>query len=395
VPYVVDVTGRGPRTGSLVRRGIIGLALIVVVVVVLLMKYRGDFRSVFPATALVTNVGDGLQTGADVKLRGALVGRVGAVRVRPRPGADQLPEHEIDLQLIPAMAEGIPAGVTARVVPTNIFGAPAVELLDPPNATSRPRLARGAVITGDTSSETLQLQTVLNQATRVLRSVEPAKLNVALTNISAALQGRGARVGGIIGRLDAYLSTLNAHTADFSADLTLLGGDLQTLARTAPALLDTVDNAVVTSKTLVDKRAKLTDTLTGARGTADDVEEFLDHAENPFVRLAADGARVAAVLAPQRELIPRSLASVGRATNLLGKGFDQRNGRLDLLFSLSPFTPYTARDCPRYPGLSGPNCGQRVPPPGTPPPSFPFYQAPPAPPPLLPTRERSPSGTGR
>jgi virulence factor Mce-like protein len=395
VPYVVDVSGRGPSTGTLARRGLVALALVVVVVAVLLMKYHGDFRSVFPATALVADVGDGLQPGADVKLRGALVGRVGAVRVRPRPGVDRLPEHEIDLQLIPEMAKGIPAGVTARVVPTNIFGAPAVELLDPPDPTSRPRLAPGAVIAGDTSSRTLQLQTVLNQLTRVLRSVQPAKLNIALTNISAALRGRGQRIGDIIGRLDGYLSTLNAHTPDFAADLTLLGQDLQALARTAPALLDTVDNAVVTSKTLVDKHAKLTAALTDARDTAADAATFLDHAENPFIRLARDGARFAGVLAPQREFIPRSLASLMQATELLGRGFDQKKGGLSLLFSLTPFTPYTARDCPRYPGLAGPNCGDRVPPPGTPPPSFPFYQSPPPPPPLLSTREPTGTGGGR
>jgi virulence factor Mce-like protein len=396
VPYVADVSGRGPSTATLARRGVVALGLVVVVVAALLMKYNGDFRSVFPAAAVVADVGDGLQPGADVKLRGALVGRVGAVRVRPRPGVDRLPGHEIDLQLIPEMAQGIPAGVTARVVPTNIFGAPAVELLDPPDPTGRPRLTPGAIIAGDTSSRTLQLQTVLNQLTRVLRSVQPAKLDVALSNISAALRGRGLRVGDIIDRLDGYLSTLNARTPDFTADLTLFGQDLQALARTAPALLDTVDNVVVTSKTLVDKHAKLTATLIDARATASDAASFLDRAENPFVRLARDGARFAGVLAPQREFIPRSLASLMQGTELLGAGFDQKKGGLSLLFSFTPFTPYTARDCPRYPGLAGPNCGDRVPPPGAPPPSFPFYQRPPPPPPLLPTREptREPARTG-
>jgi ABC-type transporter Mla subunit MlaD len=156
-----------------------------------------------------------------------------------------------------------------------------------------------------------------------------------------------------------------------------------------------VDNAVVTSKTLVDKHAKLTAALTDARDTAADAATFLDHAENPFIRLARDGARFAGVLAPQREFIPRSLASLMQATELLGRGFDQKKGGLSLLFSLTPFTPYTARDCPRYPGLAGPNCGDRVPPPGTPPPSFPFYQSPPPPPPLLSTREPTGTGGGR
>jgi hypothetical protein len=51
VPYVADVSGRGPSTATLARRGVVALGLVVVVVAALLMKYNGDFRSVFPASA--------------------------------------------------------------------------------------------------------------------------------------------------------------------------------------------------------------------------------------------------------------------------------------------------------------------------------------------------------
>jgi len=63
--------------------------------------------------------------------------------------------------------------------------------------------------------------------------VHPAQLNVALTNISQGLPGRGAKIGSIVGRLDPYLTTLNGHTDDFSADLALLGTDLQGVADAA------------------------------------------------------------------------------------------------------------------------------------------------------------------
>ncbi|HEY2205978.1 MAG TPA: MCE family protein [Pseudonocardia sp.] len=382
MPYVADVTGRGPSTATLAARGLVALAVLVVVVAALLMQYKGVFRSVFPATALVTDVGDGITVGADVKLRGALIGSVGDVRVRPgsADGSDGAPQHEVDLLLRPDMATGIPSGVTARVVPTNVFGAPSVELVDPADAAARPKLASGAVIPGDRSAGTLQLQTVMNQLNRVLRAVEPAKLNVALTNLSQALQGRGDRIGSIVGRLDRYLTTLNAHTGDFSADISLLGTDLDALAGTAPDLLETVDNAVVTTRTLVDERDKLTETLTGGTRTADGVDELLDRSGGRLIRVVHDAAGITGTLAPQRELIPRSLASLGVGTQKLGVGFSQGQGGLSLVIGLTPFSPYTAKDCPRYPGLAGPNCGDRVPAPGTPPSSFPYYQGPPAPP---------------
>ena len=362
------------------------LLLVIVVIALLLMQYRGVFRSVFPATAVVTDVGDGLQPGADVKLRGALVGAVSAVGVAPGETPDGLPLHEITLQLKPALAAGIPAGVTARVVPTNAFGAPSVELLDPPTPTGG-LLARGGVIRGDTSEATLQLQTVMSQLNKVLRAVHPAQLNVALTNISQGLQGRGAKIGSIIGRLDPYLTTLNGHTDDFSADVALLGTDLQGLADASPALLDTVDNAVVTTKTIVDKRDDLVHTLTEGTHTADELHGFLSDYDDRIIRVVRDGSDIARVLAPQRDVITHSLISLGGALAKLGTGLNPRTGgSLDLQIGLLPFAPYTAADCPRYPGINGPNCGDKIPPPGALPPSFPFYQGIPPPPPLLPQK---------
>jgi virulence factor Mce-like protein len=378
VPFVPDVTGRGPSTAALARRGVIAAAILVVLVVMLLMRYQGAFQSVFPAIALVDDVGDGVRAGADVKLRGALVGTVGDVRVRPNPGG--APVHEVDLRLRPEMAAGIPVGVTARVVPTNVFGAPSVELLDPAAPTAQ-TLARGAVIAGDRSAGTLQLQTVLNQLNTVLSAVRPSQLNVALTNVSQALQGRGEKIGSIITRTDHYLTTLNAHTPEFTADLALLGTDLQTLAETSPALLDAVDNAVVSTRTIVDERAKLAATLTGGTATADRTDDFLSDAENRFVKVADDANPLTRVLADQHKEIARSLESLGVGTQKLGKGLIQTGGALAIQVSLTPFSPYTAQDCPRYGKMAGPNCADQVPAPGALPPSFPFYQGVPDPPP--------------
>lgn len=367
MPYVVDVSGRGPSTGSLARRGLVTFALLAVVIAVLLAQYRGVFRPTFPATALVVDVGDGVRQGADVKLRGVLVGIVGAVRVRPASssGPAGLPQHELDLELRPELAAGIPAGVTARVVPTNIFGAPSVELVDPqaggPIANSAP-LARGATIPGDESEQALQLQTVMSRLDKVLRAVHPAQLNVALTNIADALRGRGQEIGSIISRLDPYLTTLNGRSDDFTADLRLLGNDLQGLADASPALLDTVDNAVVTAQTLVAKRDQLAAALAGVDTTAGDVNGFLSDNADRIVRVVHDGAGIAGTLAPQRALIPRSLASLGQGATALANGLNrQSGGALSLEFTPTPFAPYTAADCPRYPGLNGPNCGRSVP----------------------------------
>lgn len=383
MPYMPDISGRGPSTAVLAGRGLVAAALLAGLVALLLMRYQGAFQPVFPVVAVVDDIGDGVRAGADVKLRGVLVGSVGEVRVRPGERPGDRPAHEVALRLRPELARDIPSGVTARVVPTNVFGAPSVELLDPAGRVGGPRLARGEVIPGDRSAGTLQLQTVLNRLNRVLRAVEPAKVNVALTNIAQALQGRGERLGSLIGRGDRYLSTLNAHTDDFTADLALLGSDLRTLAEIAPPLLDAVDRVVVTSRTVVEQREQLAATLTGGTLAAHRIDEFLGDAGDDAARVVDHLRGITSTLAPQRDEIPRSLASLGMGTRKLGEAFRQPGGGLSVTFTLSPLHPYTARDCPRYGRLAGPNCDDPVPPPGAVPGSFPFYQAPPEPPPGL------------
>jgi virulence factor Mce-like protein len=263
----------------------------------------------------------------------------------------------IDLDLRPDKAPGIPGSVTARVVPTNTFGSPGVELLDPTDqaAMSRP-LPRDGTILGDTSSATLQLQTVFSELSRVLGAIHPAELNVALTNVAQALQGRGGKINQLIASSDTYLTALNAQSPTFSNDLRLLGTDLQVLHDTAPELLDAVDNAVVTSKTIVDKRDRLVAALTGAHTTAGDVDDFLSDNNNRIINVVHDGRGIAGVLADQKGEITHSLRSVGQGVTLLRTALG--GGLIHLEGTLTPFQPYTSADCPRYRDLSGPNCGK-------------------------------------
>ncbi|WP_028937083.1 MCE family protein [Pseudonocardia spinosispora] len=356
MPFVVDATGRGEPLGALARRGAIALVLVIAVVAALLMQYKGVFRSVVPVTAMVASVGDGVQTGADVKLRGVLVGTVSDVRVAK--DAQGHTAHAIDLALRPDKAAGIPANVTARVIPTNIFGAPSVELLDQPQPTTRV-LASGATIPGDTSAQTLQLQTVLSQLNQLLRSAHPAELNVALTNISQAIQGRGPQVNSIISRLDNYLTTINAHSDDLSANIKLLGTSLQGLADASPALLDTVDNAVVTSRTIVEKRQQLADSLVGGADVTHDLDGFVREHSDELNTVFDNFSPITAILAAENgKGITRALDQLGVGTGLLAGALQQNEANgLALQIGLTPFSTYTSADCPRYPGLSGPNCG--------------------------------------
>lgn len=370
-----DPSGRDPRPVTLAVRGVCYLAVLVVAVTLLLMQSRGDFTDVFHATAVVSDVGDGLPTGSDVKLRGVLVGSVGSVD--SQAGAAH---NVIELNLKPQYANGIPASVKARIIPTNIFGSPSVDLV--PAAGDTSSLASGAVIPGDDSAEALQLQTAMTKLKDILTAVEPAKLDAALSGIAQALSGRGPQLNSMIGRLDDYLTALNPHASTFSHDISSLASALDTIQQTAPALLDTVDSSPTTTKTIVDKQQQLAAALAGGATAVDTVNGFLGDNVNRVITITKDLRPVVHAVSAQSAQIPVSFKALGSGAAALAQAFPGPSNKLtiDLVFSLSPFSPYTAADCPRYPGMNGPNCGNPVPHKDIAPPPLP----PPAPTPVQP-----------
>lgn len=380
MPLPADASGRGPSTHSLAVRGVVALAVIALVVTLLLLQYQGAFEDSFRATAMVSSVGDGLPVGSDVKHRGVLVGRVGEVHVQPtRDGV----RHVIQLDLKPKYTNGIPASVKARIVPTNIFGAPSVDLVaSGPDATP---LARDATIAGDDSTEALLLQTALTKVRDVLAAVQPAKLNAALTSIAEALDGRGKQIGDLIGRLDGYVSALNPHARAFQDDLGKLADVLEGLQANAPALLDTFDSVLGATRTLVEKQDQLAATLAGADVTVGTVHGVLAESADRTIGVVKRSAGIVHTLAADGKEITRAFDNLGRAVKTLSTAFSGPHGmfRLDLVISFSSYDPYTAADCPRYPGLAGPNCGGPVP--AKSPSSQPAPAAPPAPAPAPPS----------
>src|ERR1041384_8845251 len=95
--------------------GLIFLVIAAMFVVLSVAFYRKTFTPIVPVTLETDHVGNQLRTGADVKLRGLIVGEVRAIR----PNGD----HAIlDLALDPDQIGKIPANVTARLLPKTLFG---------------------------------------------------------------------------------------------------------------------------------------------------------------------------------------------------------------------------------------------------------------------------------
>ena len=122
--------------------GLVFLIIAALFVALSVAFYRKTFVDVVPVRLETDHVGNQLRVGADVKLRGLLVGEVRNIR----PDGD----HAIlDLAMDPDQIGKIPGNVTAQLLPKTLFGERYVALRTP--ASPSGRLREHAVIGQDLS----------------------------------------------------------------------------------------------------------------------------------------------------------------------------------------------------------------------------------------------------
>lgn len=191
--------------------GVVMLALLAGIGWLGVAIFHQDFTTVAPVSVQLRTAGTQLEQGADVKLRGLIVGEVRKVATNGRYVTLHLAIQPDDLRLIPADVE-------AHVVPKTLFGEKYVDLVIPPHHSGRHLLA-GAVIGEDRSQTSIETSKVLNDLGPLLRTVQPAKLNAALTALGQTLAGRGDEIGRTMQVMDAYLRELNPQLPTFLHDV--------------------------------------------------------------------------------------------------------------------------------------------------------------------------------
>jgi len=160
----------------------------------------------------------------------------------------------------------IPANVLVDIASTTVFGAKFVELVPPADPSAQP-LKAGTVL--QNKDVTVEINTVFQELTGVLSSVDPAKLNETLGGIASAVNGRGHKIGQMLSDLDAFLAKQDPALPALRHDLETLPAVSNAYADAAPDLLATADNAVRISKTLVDEQQNLDAFLISSIGLAD------------------------------------------------------------------------------------------------------------------------------
>ncbi|RDI51867.1 MlaD family protein [Nocardia mexicana] len=349
---ILDPSGRGATARQLTLAGIAMLLVIAALLYLLLLRYTGHFTDKVPVTATLTSTGDGLPARADVKFRGMVVGTVDSVAVVAK-GERQ----RADIALKPGIAETIPANVTARIIPNNLFGVTAIELVD--NGAATATLRSGSTIAEDTGAATIQLQTTLNVLRNVLNNIQPEKLGRVLATLSAALDP-GARVpGSTIERLDNWLTQVH-EIPEIGDLLGNLGRAATALSESAPELVGVLSDSVTTARTLTERRANLVELLTNAGGAVDVVNGLFARNPDSGKFLVGGLDDLFGGLARDPQALPFAAANLNTALQRLRTTFrwgpkQQMVWAMDASFT--PFQQYTAEDCPRYGELAGPRCG--------------------------------------
>ncbi|MGF6881927.1 phospholipid/cholesterol/gamma-HCH transport system substrate-binding protein [Nocardia sp. GAS34] len=351
---IIDPSGRGPTMRQLLVAGVAGVVVFALILTFLMARYKGYIlHPKVDVTANLSTTGDGLPSDADVKFRGVLVGSVKDVAV-----AEQGTQQQVHIELKPEYTDGIPANVTARVVPSNLFAVTSVELVY--NGSDQASLHQGSQIAEDRSQGTIALQDTLTTVRTILNKIDPVQLGRVLGTLSYALES-GSRVpGSTVERLNDWLTKVRAAVPNVGQTLDNFSSSFDALNQSAPQLVQTLAESVKTAKTISDKRAAVAALITGSESTVDKVNALFAANGDAGERLTRDTGTVFGAISADPQAIPAAIASLNTSIRALNTTFHwgpQRQMVWNVGLTFTPYKPYDRSNCPRYGTMAGPSCG--------------------------------------
>ncbi|MFJ5096803.1 MCE family protein [Streptomyces sp. NPDC088557] len=342
------------RTETLRRRsaGIVFLLVPALLAWLAVAVYDKKFADSDPITVETGSIGNEMHLGAEVKLRGVVIGEVRAIDAI-EGGA------RLTLAMKPGTLRHVPSDVRAQMLPTTLFGERFVALV-PPGAASAGTLGPGAVIPEDRSSNAVELQQVLDNVLPLLTAVQPQKLSATLSAVSQALEGRGDELGETLDRLDAHLTRFNPHLPALTRDLKELVKVSHIYADAAPDIVTALTDFTTTSGTLAEQEAALGATLGATTRTSEDLTAFLRQNKNNIIRLSATSRPTLELLAEYSPAFPCTLRTLAQFVpamdKALGKGTDRPGLHVEVTTVPSRGAYVPGRDKPSYTSGGGPDC---------------------------------------
>jgi phospholipid/cholesterol/gamma-HCH transport system substrate-binding protein len=218
------------------------LGVIIVGLIVLSMaSFSGTLKRVVPVILTSDRAGLVMESGAKVKMRGVLVGRVAGIQGGRQPVS-------LTLDIDPDQIKYIPANVQPQIRSVTAFGAKYVDLVYPQDPSPK-RLSAGAVLYS--SNVSTEVNTVFEDLVDVLNQVDPEKLNAVLAALAEGVRGQGERIGQATTDANEVLKAINARTDTIRQDWRSFKSFNDTYSAAAHNIVGILDAASTTSTTVV------------------------------------------------------------------------------------------------------------------------------------------------
>ncbi|OBJ57371.1 MCE family protein [Mycobacterium sp. 1423905.2] len=267
-----------------------GLGLIILFFVIMALVYgqfRGDFTAKTKLTMVSSRAGLVMDPGSKVTYNGVEIGRVGDISEIVRDGK---PAAKFTLEVYPKYLQLIPANVNADIKATTVFGGKYVSLTTPKDAngniTAKGRLNPKSEI--DARTVTTEINTLFQTITSIAEKVDPVKLNLTLSAAAQSLSGLGDKLGQSIINANAILDDVNPQMPQARRDIQQLAALGDTYANAAPDLLEFLNSASVTAKTINQQQKDLDAALLSAAGFGNTAADVIGRGGPYLARGAAD-----------------------------------------------------------------------------------------------------------
>ncbi|MGV0743304.1 MCE family protein [Mycolicibacterium sp. XJ870] len=270
--------------------------MVIVVVVVLAltwMQFRGVFEPKTQLTVLSGRSGLSMDPGSKVTFNGVPVGRLAAVDV---VNTDDDPQAKLTLDVKPKYLSLIPANAIVELRATTVFGNKYISFLAPDDP-SPERISASTPI--QAQGVTTEFNTLFETITAISEQVDPIKLNETLTAAAQALDGLGGKFGQSLVNGNDILGEINPRMPEIRRDITGLANLGDVYADAGPDLFDGLANAVTTARTLNEQRGNLDQALVAAVGFGNTGGDIFERGGPYLVRGAQD-------LLPVSEMLDRN-----------------------------------------------------------------------------------------
>lgn len=324
----------------LVYAGIGFMTAMALLIALSIAIYQKVFTPVTMVTVKADRAGLQLPKFGDVRLHGVLVGQVRSVS---QDGTQAV----IKIGLEPDAARNIPDNVSVEIRPTTLFGQKYVSLVDPVEPSDRP-LSDGDVIPASRVNTNVELQQVLATLFPLLRSIRPGDLNSTLYALATALQGRGEKLGRTVEDLESYLAAMNQQLPTLRKDLTLLADVSNTYGLAAPDLVNLLENATTTARTVAEKQKQLSGFFTSMTKLSTVSTRVLATNERGIIREAELARPLTKLLDTYSPEFSCLLKGTDRYTDNLAQIFAGNRVRQSMSFDAVQRRAYTEADRPQY-----------------------------------------------